>query len=120
LNLKHEHLIHWHGKPLQKINKAFRSARDKAGLDAEVIPYTIRYIIATELGKRGLPEWECQGFLGHRSGGTTERYAKYRSDHLRAAIKAIDDYCLQLNPKAQTPIVLDAIPISRARYAPHG
>ena len=45
--------------------------------------------------------------MGHRSGGVTERYAKFQPDHLGAAIKAIDAYCAELDAIARIPIVLE-------------
>jgi len=49
-------LVSFRGKPVAKINKCWREARDAAGLDAVVVPYTIRHSIATELRSRGMPE----------------------------------------------------------------
>ena len=91
-----------------------------AGLGKDVVPYTIRHTIATELRTRGVPEWECRGFMGHRSGGVTERYAKFQPDHLGAAVKAIDAYCADLSAKTDTPIVLDVVPLTRQLRASRG
>ena len=93
-------------RPIGSIKTTWREVRKRAGLDEDVIPYTIRHTIATELRRRGVPEWECRGFMGHRSGGVTERYAKFQPDHLGAAIKAIDAYCAELHAISRTPMVL--------------
>ncbi len=58
--------------------------------------------------------------MGHRSGGVTERYAKFQPDHLSAAVQAIDAYCADLNSIADIPIVLDAVPLTRQLRAIRG
>jgi len=92
---------------LIRLNPAGREVRKRAGLDADVIPYTIRHTVAAELRRRGVPEWECRGFMGHRSGGITERYAKFQPDHLGAAVMAVDANCAELHSIAGIPIVLE-------------
>ncbi len=59
----------------------------------EISAYTIRHTVATELRRRGVPEWEAAGMLGHSTGyKTTERYAKYRPDRFGAAVRAIEEW----------------------------
>lgn len=86
-------LVSYRGRTVQKINASWRDAREAAGLDASVVPYTIRHTIATELRARGVPELELAGLLGHAmpSFRTTGRYAKYAPNYLSAARKAMDD-----------------------------
>ena len=51
----------------------------------------MRHRLATELRARGVPEWECAGWLGHSTPyRTTEIYARYRPDYLSQARAAID------------------------------
>lgn len=76
--------------PLKSIRKAFDSARDLAGVSADVHPVTLRHTVATELRARGVAEWEAKGFMGHRPGSSIENYAKYRPDYLSDARQAID------------------------------
>ena len=86
------HLVEYRGKPVRKINAVWRNARDRAGLDAEVIPYSIRHTMATELAERDVPELELAAFMGHRMPNmrTTDRYVKFRPEYLRHAREAID------------------------------
>ena len=107
-------------EPIKSIKTTWNKLRDQAGLDKNVVPYTIRHTVATELRSRSVPEWECSGFMGQRSGRVTERYAKFRPDHLGAAVKAIDAYCADLSAVANTPIVLDVVPFTRPLRAHHG
>ena len=76
----------------------------RAGLSKDVVPYTIRHTMATELRKRGVAPWEVSGMLGHKSSGTTERYAKYDSDYLSKAARAIDEYFQELQQKVDRPL----------------
>ncbi|MGE4528837.1 MAG: site-specific integrase, partial [Rhodospirillaceae bacterium] len=94
-----EQVIAYHGKPVASIKTAFTAAREKAGLDASVTPYTIRHTMATELRRRGVPQWEVGGMLGHQSAGfrTTEIYAKFDPTYLGKAIEAIDAYFTELD-----------------------
>jgi integrase len=106
-------------RPLGSPKKAWASLREQAGLDRDVVPYTIRHTMATELRRRGVPEWECRGFMGHRSGGVTERYAKFQPDHLSAAVKAIDAYCVELDAICEKPVLFTRqVRELRASYAP--
>jgi integrase len=101
--------VNWHGKPVKKINKAFRTTRERAGLDDQVVPYTIRHTMATELRKRKVPAWELQGLMGHRTAGTTETYAEYDPDYQGKAVGAIDAYFQDLGELCERPLVLKGL-----------
>ena len=98
-------LVRFRGKAVQKVNKAWREARDCAKLDDLVVPYTIRHTIATELRARGVPELELAGLLGHSMPNfrTTGRYAKYAPTHLSAARAAIDALATEIGRVAARP-----------------
>ena len=86
-----DHLVNYRGRPVKSIKTTWRRMRERAGFNDEVISYTLRHTVATELRARGVPEWECSGILGHRHGNsTTEIYAKYRPGYLGEAVRAID------------------------------
>jgi integrase len=84
--------VHWRGKPIARARETFRRLSEVAGV--EVTPYVIRHTLATELRRRGVPEWETEAWLGHRLPGsrTTARYTHVRPDYLKLAAKAVDDY----------------------------
>jgi len=90
------HVVAYRGGRVQSVKKAFRRARQLLGLDLDVIPYTIRHTMATELRKRGVPKWEVEGWLGHKAGDPTEAYAIYDPDYLSAGRRAIDAYFREL------------------------
>jgi len=99
-------LVQWHGKPIQKINKTWRTIREAAGLSDDVVPYSIRHTVATELRARGVPELEIAGMLGHAMPNfrTTGRYAKYAPDYLGKARAAVDDLANEVAELASRPL----------------
>jgi len=122
------YVVQWHDsqkEPIASVKTTWRKLRARAvallkaadpdhqGL-AGVTPYTIRHTMATELRRRGVPEWEVAGFLGHRMGkGTTERYAKFSPDYLSKAATAIDDYMNELQPLVKRELIMNVTPIGR-------
>src|SRR3954453_6090070 len=97
-NVKADRIVNWHGKPIASIKKGFCTIVQRAGLSADVSPYTPRHTIATELRKRGVPAWEVAGMLGHKSGSyrTTEIYAKFDPSYLGEAARVVDAYFADL------------------------
>jgi len=83
-------------RSLISIKTAFRGCRRRTKLGADVTTYTIRHTVATELRKRGVPQWEVEAFLGHSSTSTTDGYAKYDPSYLLRAVEAIDVYFEEL------------------------
>ena len=98
-------LVNWKGKSIKSIRRAFELTRDRAGLDKEVVPYTIRHTMATELRRREVQQWELAGYLGHSTGGITERYAKFAPDYMSNARIAIDKYFVELQPLVKRTLV---------------
>jgi integrase len=86
------HLITFQGRPVKKINKAWRGMRVAAGLDADVNPYSIRHTMARWMRQNGVPAWEVAAQLGHKSRDyrTTELYAAFDPAYLENAVRAID------------------------------
>lgn len=58
------HVIHWNGSSVQSVKKAFRNARERAGLDDQVIPHTLRHTCASWLMQAGVSQWDAASFLG--------------------------------------------------------
>jgi integrase len=88
------YVIEYLGQPVRSIKTALRDTATRAGIDpAGLSPKTFRHTVAVELRRRGVPEWECMGLLGHRGGSrVTEVYARYRPDHLSEASAAISAF----------------------------
>jgi integrase len=85
-------LVTFQGRPVKKINKAWRGMRQAAELDEEVNPYSIRRTVARWMRQNGVPAWEVAAQLGHKSREyrTTELYAAFDPAYLSNAVHAID------------------------------
>ena len=86
--VKKGHVVQWNGKPVQRVNNAFRKAVKRAGLPADVIRYTLRHTMATWAAMAGVDIHAVGGMLDHASTQTTARYTKYHPDYLRQAARA--------------------------------
>ena len=81
-------------------------------------PYSVRHALATELRARGVPEWECAGWLGHSTPyRTTEIYAQFRPDYLWQARAAIDAWVKEIGAlltqdpdRVETPVRARNVP----------
>ena len=69
--------------------------------------------MASELRRRGVPEWDAKGWMGHTSGGVTEVYAKYRPDYLGAATAVIEDYMSRVRVTCVLVLILLATQSSK-------
>lgn len=80
-----DHVVEYHGKPVNDIKKAFQRCAKRAGLP-RVTPHILRHSGATWLAMAGIPMYEIARYLGHTDIKTTYRiYAKYSPDYLRSA-----------------------------------
>lgn len=83
-------LVTWNGGRIARIRETFGRIAKEAGVDCTA--YDVRHTVATWLRQENVPEWDVAGFMGHRGGGsaTTERYAHYRPDYMRASAEAVE------------------------------
>ena len=90
------HYAGWRGKKVAQIKTTWRKLRQNAGLPEWFAPKVLRHTVASELRRRGVPGWEVSGQLGHKTGGTTETYAKFDPAYLGKARKALDAWMTDL------------------------
>lgn len=82
-------VVEWQGEKIGRINKAFRSAREDAGLGPDVIPHSLRHTAATNMLRAGCPAWEAAGYLGMTLEVLENIYGHHSPDHLSGAVRAI-------------------------------
>jgi integrase len=92
--------VNWHGNAVSSINKSFRTAVELAGLPREITPYSLRHTMATELGRRNVPDMQIDTMLGHAIKGTKRKYIHFKPDYLMKAKQVIEDYVTELGDTA--------------------
>lgn len=79
------HVIHWKGKPVQKLRRSWGNARERAGLGPDVTPHVLRHTCVTWLLQSGVDPWEVAGFVGMSLETLQETYGHHSADHQEKA-----------------------------------
>jgi integrase len=90
--ITHHHTYVWRGRgdtPLH-IEKAWRRARKKAGLEG-VRFHDLRHTAASYAAMKGVPLRDIQALLGHKTLAMTQRYAHLSSAHLNKVSNTITE-----------------------------
>lgn len=82
------HYAGWQGRRTKSIRTTWRKIRTKAKLPAWFAPKVLRHTVASELRRRGVPEWDVSGLMGHTSGSQTGDYAKFDGAKGKRALDA--------------------------------
>jgi len=97
--------VNFHGKPIANNKTSFNSAIRRARIDPDGAGRNaIRHTMATELRRRGVSNWDVEGWLGHRLPSTSERYAKFSPDYFSDGVSAIDEYFDDLQKLVNYPL----------------
>jgi len=76
---------------IRNIEKIVRKAAERAGLNKEVHPHTLRHSFATHLLEKGLDIRYIQELLGHSDLNTTQIYTHVSSEELKKIKSPYDD-----------------------------
>lgn len=82
-------VIHLGGQPILRIDKGFRAAAKRAGLEG-VSPHTLRHTRGTWLAQAGVPMWDIAGWLAQDPETTARIYAHHSPDFMEKALQASD------------------------------
>ena len=82
-------VIEWAGKPIaSQERRAWRTARELAGLGQEVTPHILRHTCATMLLQLGVSVYDVAGVIGTTEDVVRRTYGHHAHDHLRQAVAA--------------------------------
>lgn len=84
-----KHVVNWNGSSVQSIKKAFRSARQNANLEQDVIPHSLRHTAATWLMQKGVEPQKAAGFLGMTQEMLERTYGHHHPQFQTQAAEAI-------------------------------
>ena len=95
------HVIEYAGRPINsKERRAWRTARELAGLGADVTPHVLRHTCATMLLQLGVTVYDVAGVLGASENVIRRTYGHHAQDHLRNAVAAFSRH----PPAHETPM----------------
>lgn len=101
------HLVHIDRHPLQSIRSTFKRLRDRAGLPAEVTPYSLRRSVATHLKRLGVPTDDISFLMGHKvaaASATTLLYIEV-GDFLPTVQKGLERLLNEIGRVSARPIL---------------
>jgi integrase len=99
-------IVEFNGRPIKSVKTIWRGVRTRAGFGLDVSPMTLRHTVASEMARRGVPDFQRQCFMGHQASNTTDRnYVHVRPDFLRDAREAIEAIVSEMGEAATSPIV---------------
>jgi integrase len=81
-------IIRYDGRMVKRLEKSFRGARAKAGLDETVTPHVLRHTRATWLMQAGVDIWEAAGSLGMTVETLQNTYGHQHPDFQKRAAEA--------------------------------
>ena len=82
-------LIEWNGLPItSQERRAWRRARELAGIGKDVTPHVLRHTCATWLLQNGVSIYDVAGVLGCSEAVVRKTSGQHAKDHLRAAVAA--------------------------------
>ncbi len=84
-----EYVFNWGGKRIGRINKAFNTARQGAGLGPDVIVHTLRHTFASWYMMNGGDVFRLQRLMGHSDIRLTMRYAHLSPVYQQEAVEFI-------------------------------
>ncbi|MER9180014.1 site-specific integrase [Mesorhizobium sp. M0767] len=87
--ISQDFVVEWNGKPVQSIDKSFKTAREIAGLGPDVTPHVFRHTAATWMMQAGTDMWQAAGFLGITVDVLIETYGHHHPNFLADAAEKI-------------------------------
>jgi integrase len=93
-----QHVIEYAGRPIRsQERRAWRTARELAGLGPDVTPHVLRHTCATMLLQLGVSVYDVAGVLGTSENIIRRTYGHHAHDHLRQAVAVFSRRVAPLN-----------------------
>ena len=80
-----QYVVEWQGEPVKSVKVGWKRAVALAGIDAKVVPHTLRHTAATWLMQQGVDLWEAAGYLGMSEQVLNDTYGHHHPDFMRTA-----------------------------------
>lgn len=77
--------VEYAGRPIERMDKAFRNLVRDCGLSDNVVPHTFRHTAITWGMQRGMDPWAASGYFGLNLQTLMDVYGHHHPDHLREA-----------------------------------
>jgi len=79
------YVVEYRGKPIDRIDKAFRQLVLDSRLEGEIVPHTFRHTAITWGMQRGMDPWDAAGYFGLNLQTLLDTYGHHHPNHLREA-----------------------------------
>lgn len=84
-------VVRYRDRSVGDVDKAFKRAREAAGIKRHLTPHAMRHSVITWLAQEGRPFFEIAGFVGHTSPSMLEKvYGHHSPAHLKGAVRVVD------------------------------
>lgn len=109
-------VLTFRGKAITKVDSGWHKMVKRAGLEGNVVPYSMRHTAARWMRQQGVPIEQVAGQLGHafENFTMTARYAPNAPDYLKDAVAALDKMCALVMPAASQLLATERIQATAA------
>lgn len=84
------HVIEWNGMPIASVKRAWREARERAGLGPEVTPHTLKHTAVTWAFQRGISLEDAADYFDTTAATLEAVYRQHSPDHQQRAVAIME------------------------------
>lgn len=83
-------IVHYYGKPIDKLRSSWRTVCEEAGLDGDVVAHSLRHTAITWAAQEGADPWQMCGFFGITMEELQRTYLHHHPDFQSSVTGAFD------------------------------